>query len=485
MARYSGSRPRTRQSTSWSVRSIGWWLLVPFCVHCSDDAPVAPQADGDASASATFRLGPIGVTESPSNVLAVYVDWSTSEAATTQLHVDCGDAYQADFASNTHRFEHEVFVMGLVAEARCTATAESVSAAGAIGRRSTEFVVSALPAFLPKPQVALTNPAAVQPGWTLFNLTNQVDVKPLLVVALDEQARYRWYFQRPGPDPGDATELKVVPQGLAVGGGGGDPFTITSWEGEVLYQEYLFQHHDYYYDDQGRLVFLGIDFNCPGSFVGAINIWNLSSNTADWRWRHCDHFKPIEVAPEDDWSHLNAIERFPGENAVLISSRSQSALFKVRLDSGAIEWLFGFPPAPHQPADIPRIDLVQGVRFYEQHAPEIQPDGKTIFLFDNGSDERPYSRVIEIALDQQAREARVLREFRPTPDLYSRLWGDGDLLANGNVLGVFGSRQGTPSYIVEFSGSGQTVWKIYFDVLWGIYRADRLMEAPTGYVIER
>jgi hypothetical protein len=113
----------------------------------------------------------------------------------------------------------------------------------------------------------------------------------------------------------------------------------------------------------------------------------------------------------------------------------------------------------------------------------MQPDGH-VLLFDNGHDGRPFSRLIEIEIDEPAGTARVVWSFRPEPDIYAWAWGDADRLSNGNTLGTFGHvLEGERARLFEVAPDGRVVWELLYPKGWGSYRADRV-ELPPGFLID-
>ncbi|MDP6935482.1 MAG: arylsulfotransferase family protein, partial [Myxococcota bacterium] len=172
--------------------------------------------------------------------------------------------------------------------------------------------------------------------------------------------------------------------------------------------------------------------------------------------------------------HLNTIEPFPDEDALLISARNINQLMKIDRNSGEILWTLG------EYGDLP---LVGNEQFLWQHAPEIQEDG-SILLFDNGlTDKREMSRVLVLSYDSEAGVVQVDQEIRAFPDIFAPVWGDADRLANGNILATFG--QGGDelvSVIIEFDEAGEELWRLETPMGWGVYRTDRVEDPPTGYV---
>ena len=157
-----------------------------------------------------------------------------------------------------------------------------------------------------------------------------------------------------------------------------------------------------------------------------------------WRWNVLENvgkdvystFKPSGLR---DFSHCNAIafDRHRQDyEAIYLSCRALSRVFKIDRATGTILWAFGgdagltgtFP-----------FDLDGNADVYFQHAPEITPDG-TILVYDNGNNrpEGRYSRTVEIAVDEEARTANVIWEY--VHDAYSDAVGDADLQPGGTIL---------------------------------------------------
>ncbi len=160
----------------------------------------------------------------------------------------------------------------------------------------------------------------------------------------------------------------------------------------------------------------------------------------------------------------------------MISARNQSALFKVDRSSGEVVWRLGVD------GDFSRSDGVDEPAFLRQHAPEIQPDGN-IVLFDNDSNDRPYSRAVEISYDTDEMTMEVAWAYRTDPDIYAGIWSDADRLENGNTLAAFGRRQEDQGSILQEVTDDETVvWDLRSPNKWGWYRAERLPDPPSGFV---
>ena len=412
--------------------------------------------------------------QNPSNSLSYFINWTTPEAVPTVLDVDCGADYQEHFEDDQARTEHEVFVMGLFDGAQCEATATFGPDDEATG--STTFSAGPLPDVLPQLEIPVAESDKIQQGWTLFNLSNFINSVPLMLAMVDHQGRYRWYHQVATSHHGSDNDLRTVDGGVLLGGTWGNIFPqIIDWQGKVLWKRELPTHHAVRPMEDDKLIYLQISRKCNGGMRSdQVRIYDRSEDKVTWEWHICEHWQPENPVP--DWPHLNSVAPIDAGQSVLLSARNQHSIFKVNLSSGDIEWILG------QKGDFTMADEDL---FFRQHAPEVQPNGN-IVLFDNGTfGTREHSRAIEIAYDTTEMTAEVVWEYRPSPDIFTPIWGDADRLQNGNTLVTFGrSEEGKASHIIEADDAGNKVWQLVTPDTWGWYRAERVVSPPKGHIVE-
>lgn len=133
------------------------------------------------------------------------------------------------------------------------------------------------------------------------------------------------------------------------------------------------------------------------------------------------------VRPGVDWFHMNSAVYDPSDDGIIASSR-ESFVIKVDYATGAIRWILGHPQKlwfAAYPQSLAQLALaVNGQPPIGQHALSISPDGTRLLCFDNGrgnivlenvGDDRPSSRVVEYALDEQARTATETWVFELDP----------------------------------------------------------------------
>ncbi|MBM4373169.1 MAG: aryl-sulfate sulfotransferase, partial [Deltaproteobacteria bacterium] len=446
---------------------------------------VAAPADGRATADLPVpfdSLEGVGIENlvvitNPSNVLSFFVEWTTGVPASTELHVRCTGGYGVDLEDPGPRTVHRAFVMGFLPGASCQAMVRAVDGGGNVGTASAPLDVGELPDFLPPLELRALDEDLVQPGWTLFNLTNDFDEPPLLVVLVDSRGRYRWYHQRAVNDPGSDTDTRTVPEGVLVGGTHGKIFpALVSWEGSVLWEKPMNVHHDFRpFGAAGQYLMLTDKAGCNHvPHAGVVFLYDRFSESVLWEWYACAHIAP-EV-PWQDWSHLNTASVWPDGEHLLVSSRMQDAVYKVAYPSGEVLWKLG------RDDDFTWEDPED--RFWQQHDPEVQPGGGRILLFDNGLEgERAWSRALELEIDEDAKTVRKVWEFVPDPKIFTPIWGDADRQPNGNTLITFGARSTSErTHLIEVTPGGQEIWHLAPPVRWGIYRSERVPAPVRGFL---
>jgi hypothetical protein len=448
---------------------------------CGDDAPPTPP-DGGAATEVT-RLE---VVENPVNPLSFFVSWETSYSIPTELLVDCGDDYRQTFSDGVARGSHEVFVMGLFEGLDCDFTVHP--GADVTGETTARIEdVGPVPALLPELDVRIVDEARMQPGWTMFSLASSQEEVELIVVAMDPQGRYRWTFSPGMGVVGAGAEITVHPEGIMIGAGI-PHLLMTTWEGEILWRVDVFGHHDIRRSpwDPDNILMLSQNHESGGCGEHSAIEYDLSAEEIIWEWAICDYWTPR--LDYNNWSHLNTIEPFPGERAVLISSRDQDTLHKVDRDTGELVWTLGR-----------RGDFAMNEEDYfaRQHAPEIEPDG-TILLFDNGlgiaeverfgdtEALREYTRVMQYELFFDAEgnpdRAEVVWEYS-TPEIFAENRSEADRLENGNTLIHYVWVHPEEELILrEVTMDKEIVWDVHSPPRTSSYRSERI-EPYYGHVI--
>ena len=121
------------------------------------------------------------------------------------------------------------------------------------------------------------------------------------------------------------------------------------------------------------------------------------------------------TADEIDYVHGNAIE-LDSDGNWLVSSRHMDEITKIDRTTGDIVWRLG---GKNNEFTL----LGDTLWFSHQHAIRRIANGH-VTLFDNGNGHTPpFSRAVEYELDEQARSARLVWQYRNTPDTYGSAMG--------------------------------------------------------------
>ncbi len=198
-----------------------------------------------------------------------------------------------------------------------------------------------------------------------------------------------------------------------------------------------------------------------------------------FQWRSWDHFDITDASHEDltahyiDYVHGNAIE-VDDDGNLLISSRHLDEITKIDHETGDVIWRLG-----GKRNQFTFVDDTLG--FSHQHAIRRLANGHYT-LFDNGNFHvPPFSRAVEYELDQVAHTARLVWQFRNTPDTFGFAMGNVQRLADGHT--VIGWGTGTPA-VSEVDSTGTKVMDLWLPPQVSSYRAHRDDRWPRAGVSE-
>jgi hypothetical protein len=258
---------------------------------------------------------------------------------------------------------------------------------------------------------------------------------------------------------------------------------------------YVIDSHEFKILSNGHVIFLcqdrePVDMSSivkggnPSAIVIGIAIQELDRNkNVVFQWRSFDHFKISDATQEDltesliDCVHPNTIE-FDTDGNILLSSRHMDEITKIDRTTGNIIWRWG--------GKNNQFTFVNDtLHFSHQHTIRKTPTG-TYILFDNGNFRTPaFSRALEYQLDEKAKTATLIWQYRHTPDIFSIAMGSVQRLPNGNTLIGWGTASPT---LTEVRPDGTTALEFQFPDSIVSYRAFRSlwpMPAATSNVLQQ
>lgn len=203
-------------------------------------------------------------------------------------------------------------------------------------------------------------------------------------------------------------------------------------------------HHDLTKNHQGNIIAITNTFEngLPGD--GLVE-WSSSGNKV-WEWSTFDVNDEIDpMLKEQPWINSIFIDH---DGHYLISLRALNQVWKVHSSNGKVLWKLG---------ENGNIKLEQPIHFLRQHYAYRNSQGD-IMLFDNGSAQRPYSRVLSYHIDENERTGHITSITDLPKENYSPIMGSGFLLPDNNILVASAST----NTALKMDRSGNTHFKLNF-----------------------
>ncbi len=174
--------------------------------------------------------------------------------------------------------------------------------------------------------------------------------------------------------------------------------------------------------------------------------------------QHCGHLGGDAYhTGAADWTHANSLVPHPNKPAWLLMSRKLSSILAIDRAAGQVLWTLGGPGDDFTWEE-------PDAAWQEGHFSQAWEGG--LLVFDNGTPREPQrSRVVEYALDEEARTVRQVWEHWHPEGVHVGMLGDAKRLPSGNTLISWTTR----GLLEELSPEGEVVW-----------RAETELSAATG-----
>ncbi len=446
--------PSLRQAMVWSFTVAV--LVIPFC-----------------SRALSITSGP-AFTEATNAPLAGTLQLTTDQASRVSVSVSDGQgSWQKDFYD--FATAHSVPLLGFKPGRtnQITVTVYDLLRNQVTAPQPLAFITGPLPTNFPVITLLQADPAAMEPGYTLFRVGVHNETYWYGVI-VDSSGEVVWYSAIPSTadlrrlDNGDLfmpwttnfIEMNLLGQ------------TVSNWFVPVA--PLGINLHDGVPTDHGTILYLStgkeLVTGYPSSMTNALapktttNILYekvVEISTADASvlnvWSPVNVLDPRRISYLIDYwegamdsEHGNAVVEDPSDDSLIVSMRHQNAVVKISRDTGQLRWILG-PPANWGPAWQPYLLKPVGTPFvwqYAQHSPILTSQG-TLLMFDNGNfraspfdppvpDANNYSRAVEYSINEQTMEVSQVWEYGRT-NVAERLYADHEGNAElqpqtGNVL---------------------------------------------------
>lgn len=158
-----------------------------------------------------------------------------------------------------------------------------------------------------------------------------------------------------------------------------------------------------------------------------------------------------------DYMHMNSICIDSSDNNIIVSFRNLNEIIKINRITGNIMWRLGGPYSD--------FSLTADEQFLRQHYARLIDNSKTLIFVDNGQVSlRPYSRILEFQLDQNAKTINNFSAYN-IPDNFIQYAGSVKK-ANGNYF-IGG---GSANYALQVNYTTNQVY-LRLNQLYSSYRA--------------
>lgn len=465
MLHFLRSAPTFQKKTSSLLSRITTFAALGVLAGCAHEiAEPEPPA-------IVPQIYSVALSPNPNNVLSALAEVRSENAATLAVEYGADSLFQQSTPVTQVRGNTTpLAVLGLSPSTKYFMRVRAISSTGHNATSAAQaFTTATLPGNLPQLTVIkneLPSPGLVMLGFTALN--NFVKSQ---VAVVNNDGRVMWYrqFARPVIDfqkqtNGHYTVYSSLDDSPA-------HFYELDQAGNVLQEFYASAgratgaHELRLFD--GRYCLFGLEDRSmdltgigglPNATVRGMVIEYHRSNSSFF-WSTFEHLEVNEASPDintqvadvSPW-HCNAIE-VDRDDHLLVSFRNSDQIVKINSQTGAIIWRLG-----GKKNDFTFVnDPLNG--FSHQHGIRRLANGNVI-LFDNGNlHTPPTSRAVEYRLDEQAKTATLVWEYRHEPALFGFAMGFAQRLENGNTLICYGIAQ----RIIEVDASGNKVWDLRID----------------------
>ena len=452
-------------------------LLMPACKETQDDDDATPADDDAAGDDDTGDDDDVAGAPQVSLIDAV-VSEVIPTVVTVTWTVDGGelDGTYAEFGPDDdygHRAPgipvgedgtYEAFLLG---NKPLSTVHFRVVAENGVGGDATDDdsrVLGAAPAELPGTAVTVEDADRAVAGY----LVTTVLTNPSWAVIQDTDGEFVWWHQPDGEWDQilisrallsvDGRSLLYVAASTAVGEGGERVLVRVRLDGtEVETLSVPGAHHDFVELPDGTVATIQNDSRTvEDQLVTGDRILEIDGggNTSTiWTvWDHAEYDPEFEPGVGNEWTHANALDYDPAEDAYYLSIRSFDTIWKIDRASGDVLWKLG--------GELSDFEMAGGdTEFFEwQHQFQILEDG--IVVFDNRAPPGLTSRVVEYALDWPNYTGEEIGYYVTTPTLYCVGYGDVTRLDSGDTLVTWSSN----GMVDHATPEGDLVWRLNLDL---------------------
>lgn len=413
----------------------------------ADSGETGDTGEPDTDDAPTVTFSDVTVTADADVPTILTVTWTTEPA--TRGAVAFGETTAYGGATSTEAeaiTTHTAVVRGLAA-----GTTWHLRPVGdGEGGPDQVWTTAAAPSTLPT--LSVTGDAAALGGYLLL----PIDGATYAVAIVDGQGRYVWWHEA---EEGwlvtravlsrDGASVVYAQVGAEDYGPDGHLVRVPLDGGAPTVIDVPYLTHDFVELPDGTLACLTKDLR--DNYVGDRIVEYAPDGTGSVVWSAFDYFDPraYEVDESDGtWTHANALDYDPVEDAWYISLRNLDTILKADRSSRQLLWRLG--------AASDNFRYEGGAAPTDnQHQFEVLPHGG-LLVFDNRGETDASSRVVEYTLDEAANTVTEAWSYVATPPLYVYALGDVARLEDDRTMVTWS----TAGLVQIVDKDGAEVWRL-------------------------
>jgi hypothetical protein len=351
---------------------------------------------------------------------------------------------------------------------RCTVITSGTPADGSIFISPSAFTVT------DGYNVMMDNSGTIQ-YWKYFDDATPVDFKVLPNGYLSYGAMYE--FSR--TTGGGPTVFRMMDNSYTV---------VDSFK---MGNGYIAESHEFQLLPNGHAIMLSYDLQpfdmskiIPGGHPGATPVGSIIQEldvdkNVVFQWRSWDHlnikdsYSPELTKQVFDPIHVNSID-MTQDNHLLVSLMAYAGVAKISRQTGQILWTMGGSLNSFTFINEDEVKEYAPQYFMYQHDVRMLANGNITMIDDGDKDVRNWARAVEYQIDETAKTATKVWQYRHNPDMLALgSMGTAQRLSNGNTFIGWGQLSaGNKIAATEVDPAGNVVLEVAFkDNLWTSYRA--------------
>jgi hypothetical protein len=274
------------------------------------------------------------------------------------------------------------------------------------------------------------------------------------VVIIDNEGHYVWYHQVENAGnlmraflSADGEHVLLCHAGPQSDLSQGKIVKVSLDGAEVTEIPFPFIDHDMVELPDGTISAIVVDPRESGSADAIVEL--AADGTQTEIFNAWDHFDPDLLGIpefEHNWTHGNALDYDPVEDAYYLSMKAMGTLAKIDRATGEVLWTMNGYANTFTYAD--------GTPVQMHH--QFDVEGNRILFFENGPVDRGYSRAVEVEFDATTMQAEEVWEYTTDPALYVFAKGDVHRFGEDDVQVVWSSA----GQIQNVNRDGDVHWQL-------------------------